>query len=249
MTLKHGDLEGTIEQLISIDEFQPKAGEEKDVIVVAFYFKDEDPAQDLNTFIQRGVIDTLDVEVSPNTDDEGRYLVFVEMDRTAGFPEKFNALVRDVQNLVGKVDWKIKPYLADREFELGDPRIFKYVILVSDGYKTKEEFNMAADDSSISEFFKPTLLTNLLLEDTTITMIQCNNKIIADVVDVGDYDTVISRNGLAEAAFKLANVPYEAKLLSSMLGNCDVIPINEYFLLSRNDDVMLLKNTFISYTR
>ena len=62
MSLKNGDLAGTILPEVSIDEFQPKAGDEQDVIVVAFYLDDQTPADDLNTFIQRGFIDTLDVE-------------------------------------------------------------------------------------------------------------------------------------------------------------------------------------------
>ena len=81
MSLKNEDLKGTILPTVSIDEFEPKAGDNENVIVVAFYLIDQDPAEDLNTFIQRGVVDTLDVEVSPNTDDDGRYLVFVEMAR------------------------------------------------------------------------------------------------------------------------------------------------------------------------
>ena len=70
MSLKNGDLAGTILPDVSIDEFEPKAGKDLEVIVVAFYLDDEAPAADLNTFIQRGFIDTLDVEVSPSTDEE-----------------------------------------------------------------------------------------------------------------------------------------------------------------------------------
>lgn len=249
MTLKHGDLKNTIEPLISIDEFQPKAGEEKDVIVVAFYFHDVSPAQDLNTFIQRGIIDTLDVEVSPNTDDEGRYLVFVEMARTNQFPEKFNALVKDIENLTEKVDWKVKPYLSDKEFDFGDPEIFKYVILHSDNYKTKEEFTLSATNENINAFFKPSLLTDLTVDNSIVTLIQNNNRIIAEVVDVGDYDTVIGRNNLAESAFNLNQVPYEAKLLTSMLGNCNILPIENFLLVSRDNEVMLLKGTYVSHAR
>jgi hypothetical protein len=64
----NGDLAGTLLPDVSIDEFEPKAGNDEDVIVVAFHLNDKDPADDLNTFIQRGFIDTLDVEVSPNTE-------------------------------------------------------------------------------------------------------------------------------------------------------------------------------------
>ena len=247
--LKHGDLVGTIEPLISIDEFEPKAGDEKDVIVVAFYFKDEEPAQDLNTFIQRGIIDNLDVEVSPNTDEEGRYLVFVEMTREEGFPEKFDALVKDVQNLTGKVDWKIKAYLSDREFNYGDPRVFKFVILQSDGYQTKEEFKMATMKESINEFFKSSMATDLTITNNTVTITQNRSKIVTEVVDVGDYDTVIGRNFLSESAFKLGHKPFEAKVLNSILGNCDVLPIDRFLLITKGEEVMLLKNTYVSHER
>lgn len=249
MTLRHGDLKNTIESLISIDEFQPKAGSEKDVIVVAFYFRDEAPAADLNTFIQRGVVDTLDVEVSPNTDDEGRYLVFVEMARTEQFPEKFNALIRDIENLTGKVNWNIKPYLSDNEFEFGDPAVFAHVILHSDRYKTKEEFSLATTNESVNAFFKSSLLTNLSFDNNTVILMQNHNKIVAEVVDIGGYDAVIGRNNLAESAFNLSHVSYEAKLLNSMLGNCDVLLIENFLLVSRDNEVMLLKGTYISHTR
>lgn len=247
--LKNGDLQGTVEPLISIDEFEPKAGPEKDVIVVAFYFKDEEPAQDLNTFIQRGVIDNLDVEVSPNTDDQGRYLVFVEMNRDEQFPEKFSALVKDVENLTGKINWKVKPYLSDKEFDFGDRRIFKFVILASDAYQTKDEFKMATMKEDIDNFFRSSMITNLTVSGNTVILTQNSNKIITEVVDLGDYDTVISRNFLSESAFNLEKAAYEVNVLNSILGNCSVMPIDKFLLVSKDNEVMLLKNTYVSYER
>jgi len=249
MTLKHGDLIGTVAPIVSIDEFQPKAGDEKDVIVVAFYFKDVEPAQDLNTFIQRGVIDVLDVEVSPNTDEEGRYLVFIEMGRTSEFPTKFKALVRDVENLTGDVKWRVKPYLSDDTFDISDPTLFDYVILEKALYKTKDEFEEFNTNESIVAFFKPSLLTNLTMENNIVTITQGRNKVIAEVVDIGDYDTVIGRNMLSESAFILKDTPFEAGMLSSMLGNCGVTPIANLIMLTQDDTVVLLKDTYISHSR
>jgi hypothetical protein len=247
--LKYGDLKDTIQSLISIDEFQPKAGSEENVIVVAFYFNDKEPAQDLNTFIQRGFIDTLDVEVSPNTDEDGRYLVFVEMDRSIDFPQKFNALVKDVENLTGKLDWRIKPYLSDADFPFGDPQIFKNVILVSNAYQSKEEFKMSNMNENINEFFKSSMLTGLTITENTVILLHNRSKIVAEVIDVGDYDTVIGRNALAESAFNLGQKSFEAKVLSSMLGNYDVFPIDKFLLLTRGEQVMLVKNTYVSHER
>ena len=40
MALKEGDLKNTILKNISIDEFEPKTGEAKDVMVVGLYLND-----------------------------------------------------------------------------------------------------------------------------------------------------------------------------------------------------------------
>ena len=248
MSLKHGDLEGTILPQVSIDEFEPKAGDEKDVIVVAFYLDDQEPAEDLNTFIQRGFIDTLDVEVSPNTDEEGCYLVFVEMSRDETFPEKLLALLKDVQNLSGNTEWCIRTYYSgDTEFDVNDPTLFNYVILDPEQYVPKDEFKMKEIEEGISEFFNASLISDLTIDGNIVTLTHNRRKIVAEVVDVGDYDTVIGRNFLSESAFKVGQNSFEANVLQSMLGNCQILPIGNYLCVSKDDRVMLLKNTQLNY--
>ena len=250
MSLKHGDLSGTILPNVSIDEFEPKAGEEKDVIVVAFYLKDEDPADDLNTFIQRGSIDTLDVEVSPNTDEEGRYLVFIEMSRDETFPNKFFALLKDVKNVAGKVDWKITTYYSgDKEFSPDDPELLNYMILDPTMYVPKDEFKMKEIEEGIIQFFKNSLVANLTIDNNYVTMIHNKRKIVAEVVDVGEYDIVIGRNFLSESAFDMNSISFETKVLQGMLADCQILPIGKYLCVSKDDKIMLLKNTQLDYRR
>lgn len=244
MSLKNGDLAGTILPDVSIDEFEPKAGDEKDVIVVAFYLKDEDPAEDLNTFIQRGFIDTLDVEVSPNTDEEGRYLVFVEMSRDDTFPNKFQALLKDVKNVAGDIDWDVRTYLADgQSFKFNDPELFNYLILDPEKYVPKDEFKMEKMKESINKFFKESFMSNLTIDGNTVTLYGGNRGIIAEIVDIGEYDEVIGRNFLTESAFGVGKVPYEASVLQGIIGNCNVLPLGKYLCVSRDTEIMLLKNT------
>lgn len=250
MSLKNNDLEGTILPTVSIDEFEPKAGNNDDVIVVAFYLVDQEPAEDLNTFIQRGFIDALDVEVSPNTDDAGRYLVFVEMERNDTFPNKFQALLKDVENVAGKQQWKVKTYLSDdKEFAFNDPEIYNYIITNPDEYVTKDEFMKESIQAQVTSFLQDSHIMYCNFEGNTVTLGSGSKKIIAEVVDVGDYDTVIGRNFLSESAFRLTNRPIEATMLTGMLGNYDVMPIDKYlFVGSQSDDtVMLLRNTEIKY--
>lgn len=248
MSLNNGDLKGTIIPVISIDEFEPKAGEEQDVIVVAFYSGDQGPAEDLNTFIQRGHIETLDVEVSPNTDEEGRYLVFVEMERNSQFETRFKELVRDIENLTGKETWQIRTYLSAGDmYELSDPELFKFVITDPERYVTKGKFMKTTMQESVKEFFSDTLVSNLTLDQSKI-IIEANGRIIvATVEDAGPYDQIIGRNFLGESAYRLGNIPYEAKLLESMLGNAQVLPLGKFLCLSKGENVILLKDTYIDY--
>ncbi len=245
MSLKNGDLKDTVLPNVSIDEFEPKSGEEKDVIVVAFYLDDLDPAEDLNTFIQRGFIDTLDAEVSPSTDEEGRYLVFVEMSRDSTFPEKFFALLKDIQNCTSDdIDWKIKTYYSgDTEFSADDPELLNYLIIEPEMYVPKDEFKMKEIEEGIADFFNNSLATNLTIDGNYVTLSLNRVKIITEVVDIGDYDTVIGRNFLSESAFGVGQNPYEAKVLQSFLIDCQILPLGKYLCVSRGDKVVLLKNT------
>ena len=165
MSLKHEDLRGTILPTVSIDEFEPKAGENLEVIVVAFYCLDQDPAEDLNTFIQRSPIDTLDVEVSPSTDDDGNYLVFVEMERNDLFPNKFQALLKDVTNVTGKMDWKVRTYFTDGvEYDYNDPVLYQYVIIEPEDYVSKDEFEVKELDENINKFFAASNVSDLTFD-------------------------------------------------------------------------------------
>jgi hypothetical protein len=244
MSLKNGDLAGTLLPDVSIDEFEPKAGENLEVIVVAFHLTDQGPAEDLNTFIQRGFIDTLDVEVSPNTDEEGRYLVFVEMSRDDSFPNKFQALIKDVENVAGKLDWQVKTYFSDGQvFAFNDPALYNYVIIDPSDYVPKEKFKVKDIEEGIQQFFSNSLVTNLTISGNTVTVAGTRHKVVMEVVDVGDYDAVIGRNFLSESAFGVGRNPYEAQVLQSIMGNCQILPLGKYLCVSKDDKVMLLKNT------
>ena len=248
MSLVNGDLEGTILPNISIDEFKPKAGDDEDVIVVAFYLKDLGPAEDLNTFIQRGFIDTLDVEVSPSTDEDGNYLVFVEMSRDDTFPNKFQALLVDVGNLVDNTDWNIKTYYSnEKTFKYNDPMLYQYIVLSPADYVPKDEFKMKKIKEAIEEFFSTSLVTNLTIDNNIVIIAGNGKKIIAEVIDVGDYDTVIGRNFLSESAFGVGQNPYEANVLTGILGNCQILPIGNYLCINNDDQIMLLKDTQLKY--
>lgn len=212
MSLKNGDLKGVITPYISIDEFEPKSGTTQEVIVVGFYAADEEPGKDLNTFIQRGSFDVLDTEVSPNPDEEGRYVVFVEFDRNKMFPESFLKFIKDIENLTDKQEWQVKPYLADNAMRLNDPELFNRVILSPEEYKPKDELEVDDIEAEIEECLKNSMITNVLFEGKHVVF---DNKIAANIIAFGNSDKMSIM--LRESAISFEEKT-EVTALSKMLG-------------------------------
>tara|TARA_B100000575_G_scaffold247312_1_gene212702 strand:- start:45 stop:455 length:411 start_codon:yes stop_codon:yes gene_type:complete len=107
--LTFGDLEGLVLPRLSIAEYSPKTGNEEDVVVIGFYIKDDKPADDLASFIEKGAVEVLDTEVSPNPDDDGNYLLFVEM-KNEKLMDTVLRLLEDINRIVKIEDWTFNFY-------------------------------------------------------------------------------------------------------------------------------------------
>ena len=105
--VEYGDLETLVDNTVSVGEFKPKTGTEEDVIVIGFYVKDEEPAKDLAKFIERGVTPMLDTEVSPNPNDVGMYIVFVEVENE-DLMNTTLSLVHDIRGITKNKSWDIQ---------------------------------------------------------------------------------------------------------------------------------------------
>lgn len=111
--LRPGDLEHLILSNVSVDEFEPKSGQPDNVVVVGFYAEDQEPANDLASFIERGSHDILDTEVSPAPDENGRYLIFVEMNRDESMFDNTVKILKDIGKLTKVDEWEIKFHGSD----------------------------------------------------------------------------------------------------------------------------------------
>jgi hypothetical protein len=174
--MKHQDLVDLVIPKISLDEFSPKTGDNKDVIVLGFYVDDLEPAKDLSNFVEAGAYETLDCEASPAANDEGHYMVFVEMKRNNEIYEKIDKILHDVENLSGKLAWTVKPYYADEDFKLHEDTWKDFVIVDPDMYvdkKTFQENKIQAEESAYKEnlgnFLIDSLMSDVSLDKDTET--------------------------------------------------------------------------------
>lgn len=113
--LQAGDLEDLVRPYIEIDTFEPKVDD--DAIVVAFFVREEDPAQDLSRYIEFGPEEVLDTEVSPAPDENGYYIVFVEMERK-DLAKNIIAVLQTVQYITNNDVWKYRAYGQEDKLDL-----------------------------------------------------------------------------------------------------------------------------------
>lgn len=191
-TLQHQDLKDLIVPKISIDEFNPKTGEAQDVIVSAFYLQDKEPAQDLSEFIETSKYETLDVECSPNPDDDGNYLVFVEMMRDENFLDNLKGIAEDISNLVGDNSYDVKSYFAEESFKLSDPALSNFVIQDPNKYMTKEEFAQTQEEIKVEQqkldmvdFLKDSYIDKLGIHNQLIEFTSRTGKQKFEVLNFG----------------------------------------------------------------
>ena len=107
--VKYNELKSLVKSQVTIADFEPKVGTTDDVTVITFYVNDEKPADDLARFIERGVNEILDTEVSPTADENGMYLVFVEI-KNEDLMRKVFEILEDITGLVDIEEWIIDFY-------------------------------------------------------------------------------------------------------------------------------------------
>ena len=94
MPLDPQDLEGRIEDTVHFDEYKPKMGKDDDIIVATFKVLGREPAEDLESFIEKGYDWVIDAETSAGEISDGKYIVFIEAERRTHYPAKFVGLIK-----------------------------------------------------------------------------------------------------------------------------------------------------------
>lgn len=208
--LQH-DLDHLILPLLDIDTFESKIDNSR-AIVVAFYLFEQDPANDLDLFISKSNVLTLDVETSPAPTTDGYYLVFVEMKRDRDFPEALADLISEINNLTDVKQWNFKTIGTDEIFDLSEESLREHINLDPqlvplspkdevpneednksiDKKEIKKEKDKEPEEKAISELAMPILINGLMesmhSEGDLLTLISPSDSKRYRVLKVGDVE-------------------------------------------------------------
>lgn len=222
MSLYRKTLLNLINPVISIDEYESKSGTDDEVIVVALEIDDEQPAQDLNKFIQRGVVNVIDSDVSPNPNEHGKYYTFIEFKRNDSFYSSLLDLIEDISNLTGEQKWQVQIYKSGKLIPLYDETLKKTIDSI-----VKVKFD--TDSVALESFLRNSDAELIQINENTLILSGTGYKISGNVVSMTDNISDIIIN----EAYSF-NRTQETSLLSAILGESWQISKYGKYIIAEN---------------
>lgn len=138
--LEYKDMEGMMKPTIHVDEFASKMGDDDDIIVVSFFVRSKQAADDLANWFEKGYDWVLDADTSPGEIKPGRYLVYIEMRRRSQAGAKIAEALDDLNTLTefkDAADWTM--HYEDQSVPFSRETFDRLVPLSPKEYRERKE--------------------------------------------------------------------------------------------------------------
>lgn len=235
-SLQSGDLRDLVKHVFEVDNYRSKMGDDKDIVVLSFTVEHRAPAEDLVSFIEKGYQFVLDADMTPGELNDGKYRVFVEMQRTPKVAEQINDLLYGVQKLTGIEQFKFR-YHKSFDSKVADLNTLSETI-PSDPM-TYESVISERKMESYENFFSKSMLEKITMsEDNVLTV----KKIYAEplkfrVLTQGKKDEVI--NSIEEGIN--VNDWGEVIYLVKYLGDYDITKFGNKIVLANEGHAVVME--------
>jgi len=224
-SIKNLEMQNHVSEIITIDNFQAKLGNDEDVSVIKLQTDNKSVAEDLVKFIETGCKFVLDADNSPAKNQDGRYDVFVEIERNEDLPKNIMELVRDVEQVTGMLQWRFTFHKKDIEYSLSEENLSTIVPTSSSQYKFLTDDTIEED---IKNFFESNLILQKNLRGKKLTLKKAftNHEMIIE-----------SFNADVEGTYKIDQESLEqSNYLNHWLGGgYSVVKVNDLFKITKDN--------------
>lgn len=235
--LRAKDLKDLVGNLFTVDQYKSKMGEDKDIVVLGFSVNEKNPAADLMEFMERGYNFILDADMSAGEEHDGKYQVFVEIERTEHLPEQLENLLRGIQQLTDIKEWRYRYQKSPTSVEYDKKTINEHIPLTPSEYEQKVlEFK----ESDIKEFFDQGSIEVALDEDNNLTFSKpYSGDIKATFISIGEFDDV--KNTVPGGISLDESSQSQVLFLNKFLGNYDINKIGNKFLIRNKTKAVVIE--------
>ena len=164
--LHRSDLKNLVKKVFEIDSYKSKIGDDDEVIVLSFTVDSEDPAKDLENFIEMGYDFVLDADVSPGETDDGTYKVFVEIERGRNAPDQIIELLSGIERLTDIPDMRFRYF---KSFKSKDATLENLKSVIPVDKASYEDATRRNKLDNFSNFFSSSYADSIDVLDESIT--------------------------------------------------------------------------------
>ncbi len=232
-----GDLRMLVDNIFEIDSFASKMGSDKDIVVLSFTVESKEPAEDLVNFCEKGYDFVLDADSTPGELSDGKYKVFVEIERNKRIPEQIIELLDGVGKLTEIDNFKFRYYKSFRSLPVSQDALSEMIPKTTDEYETAIQENRL---NNFSNFFGRSYLEHIDVNDDNITF----QKMYAEPLRMKIKDA-----GLKETIYKKypGHIMIESKDIAEVLyitkyvGNYNITKIDNKFVFENENFAVVLE--------
>jgi hypothetical protein len=236
-TLRAKDLKNLVKKVFEIDSYKSKIGDDEDVVVVSFTVDYEDPAKDLENFIEMGYDFVLDADCSPGETDDGNYKVFVELERGRHVAKQIKEMLDGIERLTGMPDMRFRYFKSFKSQDATEDNLAAAIPTDKNAYKVAAERNKL---DNFSEFFKNSYAEEIKLLDESITFQRVfSGPVTFEIVNSGKKSDIYNS---IKGPIVLENKDMaEVMFLSKVIGNYNITKIADTFIFENNGWAVALK--------
>jgi hypothetical protein len=236
-SLRTHDLRHFIKKVVDIDSFKSKIGDDEDVVVLTFTVDHEDPAKDLENFIEMGYDFVLDADVSPGELDDGTYKVYVELERGRHVAEQIRELLDGVERISAIDNFRFRYFKGFKSQEATEENLTAVVPMDKDSYKIATQQNKI---DNFQEFFLRSYADEIQLIDESISFKKLwGDKLTFNIVTSGPRQEVYEsvKGPIMLESKDMAEVMF----LSKYIGNYNITKIGNSFIFENSGHAVVLE--------
>ena len=226
-----------VDNIFEIDSYASKMGSDQDIVVLSFTVESQKPAEDLVNFCERGYEFVLDADSTPGELNDGKYKVFVELERNRHVPEQIIELLDGVGKLTEIDNSKFRYYKSFQSVPVSITALSETVPKSKDDYQISIQENKL---NNFSNFFGRSYLENISVQDDDITF----QRMYAEPLRMRIKDA-----GLREHVYN--NLPgrfmieskdiAEILYLTKYIGNYNITKVNNLFVFENDNFAIVLE--------
>jgi hypothetical protein len=235
MGLRQNDLEFTVDNVFEIDSFKSKMGDDKDIVTLSFAVKGEQPALDLVKFIETGYDFVLDADKTSGEQADGKYKVFVELERSKKSPNQILEILDGVKKISNQNDLRFRYYKNFRSQPADESNINEQLPLDPGAYDIKTNQTQM---ENYKNFFADSYVDDVYMEGNEVHMKKkYADKLVFEFVDAGFKTQIVES---IEGSIQIEAFP-EIIFLSKYVGDYNITKFGNKLVFENKGHCVVLR--------